>query len=146
MFYPKVRFIESPLNLEIDMMYGFLFKNEWGWSKYILKKHPELEKIYRFKTEKDRTKFLKHYIVKYRYKNQGRIIRKRDEFKQHWKKTEKQYLTILSKIIGVKWSQKRKVITAMISVNPICPRFLDNWSFSLFCNSNLVHYNKSIFL
>jgi len=134
---PEVIFTEMPINSETNNIWQFLFRSGWGWNKYIFKKHPELEKIYRFKTEKDRTEFLKQYIVKYRRENQRGITRKKDEFKQYWEKIEKQYLTILFEIIGIKWPQKRKIIVAMISINPICPRFLDSWSFSLFCNSKI---------
>jgi len=40
----------------------------------------------------------------------------------------------LQEIIGTKWPQNRQKIKAMISINPICPRFLDDWSFSMFYN------------
>ncbi len=36
--------------------------------------------------------------------------------------------------MGTDWPKNRKTIKAFISINPICPRFLDNWTFSIFYN------------
>lgn len=42
MYTPKIKFINIPLSVEVDYVHGFLFQNEWGWGKYIIKKHPKL--------------------------------------------------------------------------------------------------------
>ncbi len=52
--------------------------------------------------------------------------------KKNWRKIEKQYLTILSEILDTSWPRDKKIIKAMISINPICPRLINDWSFSLF--------------
>ena len=131
---PKVKFSHIPLSLEIDLIYGFLFQNEWGWGKYIIKKHPKIKKVFSCKNKAEQIKFLKRYIVEFKKKNKKVIAVSKAKYQKKWQKVEKDFFLILSEIIQINWPKNRKVIKAMISINPICPRFLDNWSFSIFYN------------
>lgn len=131
---PKVKFIDIPLSREVDWMHGFLFQNKWGWSKYIIKKHPKIKEVFSFKTEPEQVKFLKEYIIKFRKENQKLIEKNKVKYKTEWQKIEKDFFIILSEIIEIYWPKNRKIIKAMVSTNPICPRFLKDWSFSIFYN------------
>ncbi|MFH1745189.1 MAG: hypothetical protein ABH881_03420 [bacterium] len=133
MHTPRVKFTNIPLSQEIDWIYGFLFQNDWGWGKYIIKKHPELKKIYILKTEEKRISFLKKYIVKFKKENKKIIEKNKIKYQKEWQKIEKDFFITLSQITQTDWP-KNKTIKAMISINPICPRFLNNWSFSIFFN------------
>jgi len=130
----KVKFTDIPLSKEVDWIHGFLFQNKWGWGKYIIKKHPEIKKVFSFKTESERIEFLREYIVKFKIENQKLIEKNKTVYQKEWQKVEKDFFTILSEIIQIDWPKNRKMIKAMISVNPICPRFLNDWSFSIFYN------------
>ena len=70
---PKVIFTNIPLSKEIDWIHGFLFQNKLGWGKYIIKKHPEIKKVFSFKTESEQVQFLREYIIKFRIENQKLI-------------------------------------------------------------------------
>jgi len=131
MALPKVKFMEIPIDLETNMICWFLFKHEWGWEKKIFKRHPKLKQIYNLKEEKQRYVFLKNYILDFRKKNRKKILFKMNKFQEAWRKIEKEFLTTLEKIINTNWPSERREIKAMISINPIGPRFLDDWSFSL---------------
>mgnify|MGYP005837733337 CR=1 FL=1 len=135
----RVKFTDIPLSKEIDWMHGFLFQNEWGWGKFIIKKHPKIKKVFSFKTEAEQVKFLKDYVVEFRRKNQKLIEENKIKYQKEWQKIEKDFLILLSEIIQIDWPKNRLVIKAMISVNPICPRFLSDWSFSIFYN-----YKKNV--
>lgn len=65
MSLPEVKFCNIPLPTEIDWMHGFLFKNKWGWQRYIIKKHPEIKKVFSCKNEEEQVKFLRRYIVEF---------------------------------------------------------------------------------
>ncbi len=54
---PKLKFIDTPLSLEVDYMHGFLFKDQWGWGKYIIKKHPQIKKIFLLKQKRNKLNF-----------------------------------------------------------------------------------------
>lgn len=131
---PKVKFTDIQLSKEVDWMHGFLFQNKWGWGKYIIKKHPKIKKVFSFKTEAEQVKFLRNYIIQFKKDSQKLIEKNKTEYQKVWNKIEKEFLIILSEIIQINWPQNRKTIKAMVSINPICPRFLKDWSFSIFYN------------
>lgn len=131
---PKVKFTDIPLSKEIDWIHGFLFQNKWGWGKYIIKKHPKIKKVFSFKTEIEQVKFLKKYIIEFKKENQELIRKNKIKYQKGWEKVEKEYFKKLSEITEIDWPENKKIIKAMISINPICPRFLNDWSFSIFYN------------
>ncbi len=131
---PKVKFIDMPLSKEIDWIHGFLFQNKWGWGKYIIKKHPKIKGVLSLKNEAEQIKFLKKYIIEFKKENQKIIEKNKIVYQKEWRKVEKKFFVALSKIMQINWPQNKETIKAMISINPICPRFLNNWSFSIFCN------------
>ena len=130
----KVKFTDISLSKEVDWIHGFLFQNKWGWGKYIIRKHPEIKKVFSFKTESEQVEFLREYIVKFRIENQKLIEKNKTVYQKEWQKVEKDFFTILSEIIQIDWPKNIKTIKAMVSLNPICPRFLKDWSFSIFYN------------
>lgn len=146
MSLPKVKFTDIPLSKEVDWVHGFLFQNKWGWGKYIIKKHPKIKKVFSFKTELEQVKFLKDYIVKFRKENQKLIEKNKIKYQTEWQKIEKDFFIILSEIIEINWPKNRKIIKAMISINPICPRFLNDWSFSIFYNCKKISHAMEIIM
>ena len=143
---PKVKFTDISLSKEVDWVHGFLFQNKWGWGKYIIKKHPKLKKVFSLKTEIEQVKFLKRYIVEFRKENQKLIEKNKTEYQKEWQKIEKDFFSILSEIIQIAWPKNKKVIKAMISVNPICPRFLNDWSFSVFYNYKKITHAMEVIM
>lgn len=131
---PKVNFTNISLSKEVDWIYSFLFQNEWGWSKYITRKHPKIKKIYSLKTKLEQVKFLRKYTIQFKKDNQKLIEKNKIKYQIEWRKIEKEFLITLSEIIQINWPKNRKTIKAMASINPICPRFLNDWSFSIFYN------------
>lgn len=129
---PKIKFTDIPLSKEIDCLHGFLFQDKWGWGKYIIKKYPKIKQALSLKTEKEQMKFLKGYIVEFRKENQEFIEKNKTKYQQEWQKVENDFFITLSGIMQIDWPKNKKIIKAMVSANPICPRFLNDWSFSLF--------------
>jgi hypothetical protein len=143
---PKVKFIDIPLSKEIDWIHGFLFQNKWGWGKYIIKKHPKIKGVFFLKTEVEQVKFLKEYIVEFRKENRELIKKNKTKYQKEWQKIEKDFFIILSEIIQIDWPKNKKTIRAMISVNPICPRFLNDWSFSIFYNYKKMTHTMEVIM
>lgn len=131
---PKVKFTHISLSKEVDWMHGFLFQNEWGWGKYIIRKHPKIKKVFSFKTEAEQIKFLRNYTIQFKKDNQKLIEKNKIKYQREWQKIEKDFFILLSEIMQIDWPKNRKIIKSMISINPICPRFLNDWSFSIFYN------------
>lgn len=144
MFIPKVKFSIIPVKLEVDLIYFFLFREKWGLGKKIIKKHPYLENVLNIKTKKNREEHLKKYILKFRAENKEIIRNQVEKYSKDWKKIEKKYLTILPEILNTSWPKDKKIIKALISINPICPRFINNWSFSLFYKQGVNKMKETI--
>lgn len=131
---PKVKFIDAPLSKEFDWMYVFLFENEWDWGKYIIKKHPKIKEIFLLRTEVEKVIFLKKYVIRFNKENRELIEINKANYQKEWEKIAEEFFNILSEIMQINWPENRKNIKAMMSLNPICPRFLKNWSFFIFYN------------
>jgi len=54
---PKVMFTNISLSKEVDWIHGFLFQDEWGWDKYIIRKHPKIKKVFLLKQRKSKLNF-----------------------------------------------------------------------------------------
>lgn len=143
---PKVQFINIPLSKETDWIYGFLFKNKWGWGKHIIKKHPSIKNVLSLETETEQVQFLEEYIVQFRKNNQKLMEKNQINYQKEWQKIETQSFLALSEIMQIDWPKNKKIIKAMLSVNPICPRFLNNWSFSLFYNYKKISHAMEVIM
>lgn len=143
---PKVRFTHISLSKEVDLIHGFLFQNEWGWGKYIIKIHPKINKVFSFKTEAEQIKFLRNYTVQFKKDNQKLIEKNKIKYQREWQKIEKDFFIILSEIMQIDWPKNKKIIKSMISVNPICPRFLNDWSFSIFYNYKKMSHTMEVIM
>ena len=126
---PTIQFKQVPQKLEIEWLYGFLFHNEWGWEKRILRIHPKLKEADKYNKEAERKKFIREYITKYQQDNRQLIDKKTQAHKKRWQKVEDQYFSTLAEILDTTWPKKHQKITALVSINPICPRFIEDWGF-----------------
>ncbi len=142
---PKIKFVDIPLSKEVDWIHGFLFQNKWGWGKYIIKKHPRIKKIFSFKKEREQIEFLEKYIIEFRKENKKLIEENKKKYQEEWQKIEKDFFSTLLKIVQIDWP-KNKTIEAMISINPICPRFLNDWSFSIFYNYEKISHAMEVIM
>jgi hypothetical protein len=125
-----VKFINITIKNEVENIYHFIF-NFGSWSKYVFKKHPALKKALDFHAKKDRVNYIKKYASGYWLKNQKIIEKSRRKYEKDWRKVERKFFNELESIIGTKFPKNKK-ISAYISINPICPRFLNKWSFNIF--------------
>ena len=129
---PRVIFKDFPISREVELLYGFLFQSDWGWGKYVLSGHPGLKPVLALKSRGERKKFIEQYVISFKRKNKRLIKSQTAIYKKAWTKVEGPAFSNLSKIIGSSW--ENRAITAYVSINPICPRFLNEQSFSLFYN------------
>lgn len=104
----------------------------WDWSQRIYKKHPELKEI--TKDIKDKNEFLKKcnkYAKNFINQNKKELLNNVNNFQKDWDKIGPKYFEILSQHFETDYPKKIKTIRAYVSIVPICPRFLDKWSFNV---------------
>jgi len=120
---PKVRFKLADIEFETRMISYFSFSSYW--SKYVLKEYPKLKNL-KYK------KVIRNFVKEIWKEKKIRIRNQRKIFQKDWNKINDKYMITLSKVLETGWPKSRKNITALVSINPICPRFLKDWSFSIF--------------
>ncbi len=127
---PSITFVQMPIKLETEMFFDFL---EGDWSKIMTDKYPEFLRIKDIKTKKKKIIEIKKEISKIRIELGERMGKALETIKKDWQKVEEKTFQTLAEIIQEDWSTRE--IIAYISINPICPRYLDSWSFSVSPNT-----------
>lgn len=127
---PKIIFKILPILIETNLLYEFLLKS--NRDKFILQWHPKLSHVFEIKNKKEQLRFIKNYIITLRNKDKRVIKKNKKEFQDEWKKIEKKAFTVLSEVIEMAWPKKRKQIVVFLSINPVCPRFLNSWTCNIF--------------
>lgn len=147
---PKVDFIEMPVSCfstkenngtdplarinEVHLIGGFLPKelSLVPENSVILKAYPGLVRIYSLQTTEEQIEFLTDFVLEFKRRNVARIALAKVVIQESWTPNETKYFSMLPEVIGTDWPTAKRVITALISINPVCLRFLPEWAFSLF--------------
>lgn len=121
-----------------DEEWFFLFckspKAGWGWGeKYVLEAHPLLkEQLKKAKSSKRRFKIIKKYIKDFWKENKGRLEYQKNLYQKEWDKISNKYLKVLTEVLETDWPKNRKIVRALVSINPTNPPFIEDFSFSIF--------------
>jgi len=137
---PKIVFKEIPLKLEVEMFSAFLDREH---SSRILPKYPQFSTI-----AEPRLQTIETELIRIRKDRAEEIKTKSLEIEKNWRMIEQNIFETLSEIIQEEWPERE--VTAYVSVNPVCPRFLDSWSFSVTfdskCSNMIITHEISHFL
>ena len=129
---PKVKFSVLDYSREVGVFASFLYSKS-VMANYIYKKYPEVKKYLDFSL--DRSAFIRkvgEFVSKFREDHVKELETKVDEYQKEWDIVGAKYLSALSKVLEQPWSKDRKLIKGEVSINPVCPRFLDTWSFNVY--------------
>ncbi|MEI6296744.1 MAG: hypothetical protein WCO84_03815 [bacterium] len=133
---PKVKFELAPTKMEVDLIFNFCYPDDTkilNWNYRVYDAHPKLKEMVGGITDKNIFyNKCEQYFKKYLIENKDNIEKARDNFQEKWDEIAEKNLANLSKDFETKYPENIKEIKAYVSINPICPRFLDKWSFSLF--------------
>jgi len=132
MIIPEVKFKLANIDFEVCNLYYFSFFCG-DWNKFVFKRHPKLKEHLKLaKSENERKLAIRNYVKKFWKENNHKLMNQRKKFQEEWDKINDKYMTILSDVLETEWQNEKKNITALISINPICPRILKTWTFSIF--------------
>ncbi len=137
---PKVKIEIKSLEEDADFVSAFLFprKGEWDWSEMVYRNYPELKNgLQGTKSINQKKKKAREILKEIAIQDQGIIAKKQLEFQKEWDEINDQIMKTLSEIIEREWSSKDEFITARISLNPICPRFIKTRTFDIFYGKSL---------
>lgn len=134
---PKVKFELSPLEMESGLILDFSDSDDM-FSGIMRKTFPKLiNSLSKCRNKKESIEVCKKTAEEFIQKDRKIIEDFRDKIENDWNKINDQYVEILAKHFETSWSENKLIITSYISILPICPRFLDKFSFC-------IYYLKSI--
>lgn len=140
----KISIIEVEFELpsaknEAGMLMYFCYNpksNILDWSETVYKYHPKLKEI--VAGIKDKDEFYNkcyEYVENYIKENHKEIKKARDSFEKSWNEVGGKFFQNILKDFDINLSGEIKKIKAIVSINPICPRNIDKWSYNLFYKS-----------
>ena len=131
---PTVTFQLPTISREAGVLTTFLHPGPDGWKKneYIYARHPELELLLRETTNPEQTfKICFKYVKEFRSRHASEFVAALKKNQALWRPVEKKYLETLSTHFETDFPARRKVMRAYVSLIPIYPRWLDEWSFNV---------------
>jgi hypothetical protein len=114
------------LKMETDMVFGFLDRD---WAQKIIDKYPQFRRTMEIKSNINRKKAVRQEIINIRKELGDEAKLDLISITKKWQKIAKQAFATLKEIIQEEWPDKK--ILGYVSINPVCPRWLDSWSFSV---------------
>lgn len=132
---PKVKFRIIPFKEMVDLIYCFLTpsKEGWDWSNIVYWGHPKLKtRLKGVKDKKKRKEIIDKFFKDQFKKETSRIRKKIKFFQKEWEKINDQVMLVLSELVEQDWGKQTKEISARVSLNPICPRFIKERTFDVY--------------
>jgi len=114
-----------------------LYEEKYGRVQKYLSQFLELDLEKMYEVGKDEGYKIIYPILKKEYESSEVVIaEKLYEIKRYWRKEEEDILEILNSVFDYTIKDEKDII-AEFSINAVCPRYLEKWSFD-------VNYRKSI--
>ncbi len=134
MFTPKVEFVLPSVAKEARVLCDFCEPQEVGFdlAEVVFQCHPELKLALEGVTDdKKRMRICHAYANTYRKQNSKQFDSALRMNIKGWQSVEKKFLTALSEHVETKFPSNRKTLKAYVSMVPVYPRWLHNWTFNV---------------
>lgn len=143
---PKVVFEKYTLEENIAMIKDFYFnsltdEDTFNPKDYVIEQYPLLSTISN-KTKEEQEKIVEEEVTKLYKKLEERIEQRVTHFQEVWDKVGNDYLRELSNYLNIKWPIMLKEISAKVGYVPICPRYLDDYSFVISAMADDFHVRE----
>lgn len=128
MFVPKVRFeIGDPIK-EAELLLSFA--GEKRWAAVFEKVYPELKPIQNQNGSKEEIlKKYQEFSENIHKTKNPEILDFKEKLQNEWDKIGSDFLRLLAKSLETSWPEDKPEIVGYISILPVFPRFLDEYSF-----------------
>ena len=123
---PKLEFETASVEQIIDVLNGFLEGDKKGW---IFSAYPELRGKLEGKPKSKREEVIYDFFKNIEKK--ADLEKKSREFQRSWDDINDKIMKALSNIVEIEWPDNCKIITGRVTVNPVCPRYLDFRTFDV---------------
>jgi len=136
---PKVTFSVISFDEMIPNLIYFVTRDrgtQWDWSHYIFKYYPSLETELESNngpaSEED---IVNSYFARVYNDRSVELVAKKEEIQEKWDEINDELMLTLASVVEIEWPVFLKDFSARISLNPICPRFLNKNTFDIFYQS-----------
>jgi hypothetical protein len=127
---PKTTFEQVDIDRETDLIFRFMEKDRWA--SVFDKKYPELRKIQKESKDKEECrKKYKEFLEGIHVRDEKVMLSAQEQMQSEWGKIGPAFLAELSQHFETDWPENRREMVGSISVLPVHPRFLDEYSFCL---------------
>jgi len=144
---PKVRFGYAGAGSDAKAIHSFYNTscNKVDWSNCIFSAHSPLrEELRRARTDRQELSAIGCYTTM-AWQEEARMIRsQRRLFEAEWGKVNGEFMSLLPKMMETQWPADRRYVRAHVSINPICPRDLDDWSFTIYYLKSVASMRETV--
>jgi hypothetical protein len=130
---PKVAIIPEKVENYKEMLEIF-FLSDTMFKERSLAHYPELKKILAKSDNPGEDLIL--FFREFEKKNKNKILEASRSAKKYWDPLNNKIMKALEDIHETKWGANHKVFTARITLNPVCPRYLEYNAFDIFYKFN----------
>lgn len=131
MITPTIKFRTASLDESLELIGEFL-KSNWGRPR-LLMNFPDLDARLKDKEGEQYEYELQRYFEDVQKK--ANLKEAAARFEKSWTQINDKYMNALSDVVEIDWPADCKKIIARVSINPICPRFLQKRMFDLYHKS-----------
>lgn len=136
---PKVKFEVAKVEDYFDVLKVFFLQRE---NKGIYRAFPGLEE--KIDNSKDKEKTLFDYFKSKEKELWYRMKEYKRGFEKDWRKYEEKIMAALEEVHETEWDEKFNEFKARITLNPVCPRYLDYNAFDVFYKNELREIKRII--
>lgn len=123
---PKLKFETASVDQIIDILNGFVEGDKRGW---IFSAYPDLKEKLNGKLRSKREKII--YTFFKDIEKKANLEKKSREFQKSWDVINDKIMRALSNVVEIEWPENCKIIVGRVTVNPICPRYLEFRTFDI---------------
>lgn len=130
---PKLYFERMNLESNIDLVSWTAFDNNelLNLSSYTKKLFPELSVVNSNTSEEEANLLAREVVTKYYNKNLVNMDESVKRYNDIWKKYNNEFFNNLCSYLNIDWPQDKKIIKVSVGIIPVCPRYLNSFSFSV---------------
>lgn len=92
---------------------------------------PELKNISNSMCLEDRDKLIESVVANYYHDNSLNIDNDVERYNNVWNRYNDDFFNKLTKFLNLEWPREHEVVEATVGIIPVCPRYLDEFSFSV---------------
>ena len=127
---PKISFQKISLEDNISFVKDCFYDSNFSIYTHTVNLFPELASLDMSDSKNKNDKIIEKVVSKY-YNNYKNFDNDIDKYTKVWNKYNNDFFDALTKYLNIKWPKKYDIVIATIGIIPVCPRYLDDFSFSV---------------